>query len=342
MVDQYSQNNEPFDIFGSDPLGRNYMYGLFGNGNGQGLAPYGIRYAENLSQPTTAKRGGYFGNIGTINEPMTELSSSFDIGGKTVQYPLIVPTLTADELNLLRSGGKPTPEIINKAEKFAISRLSSGQSPFATTQDLRYPQPENSNNNSLNKTENGLFNSKLTTEQKPTNSISNNVIDFLLQKLNPQLFPTAAKTLIETVQGNKEPITEKNFTPEELITLKKLIDITNNKGNVQYSDYIKLMKQQQQEKGTIPASMTPSVLSILDPVGNLQTTLGRFTYTHDQNGNLIVIDKYDFNKPTDYSGVYGAIRNYAGEKIPQGSGREIIINLGNSDPFANTIGSSIR
>jgi hypothetical protein len=342
MADGYSQNNEPFDIFGSDPLGRNYVYGLFGNGNGQGIAPYGIRYAENLSQPTTAKRGGYFGNIGTINEPMTELSSSFDIGGKTVQYPLIVPTLTSDELNLLRSGGEPTPEIINKAEKFAMSRLSRGQDPFATTQDLRYPQPENSNNKFLNKTENGLFNSNTTTQQESTGSISNNLIDFLLQRFNAQLFPTAAKTLIETVQGNKTPITEKNFTPEELIALKKLIDITGNRGNVQYEDYLNLMKKEQQEKGTIPMSINPSLLSVLDPIGNVQTTLGRFTYTRDANGNLVVVDKYDFNPIPSFSGAYGAIRNYAGEKIPRGSGREVMINLGNADPFGNTIGSSIR
>jgi hypothetical protein len=342
MADQYSQNDEPFDIFSSDPFGRNYVYGLFGNGNGQGLAPYGIRYAENLSQPTTAKRGGYFGNIGTINEPMTELSSSFDIGGKTVQYPLIVPTLTADELNLLRSGGEPTPEIINKAEKFAISRLSSGKDPFATTQELRYPQPENSNNNFLNKTENGLFNSSTTTQKESTGSISNNLIDFLMQRFNAQLFPTAAKTLIETVQGNKTPITEKNFTPEELIALKKLIDITGNRGDVQYEDYFNLMKKEQKEKGTIPMSINPSLLSVLDPLGNVQTTLGRFTYSRDKNGNLVVVDKYDFNPVPSFSGSYGAIRNYAGEKIPIGSGREVMINLGNSDPFANTIGSSIR
>jgi hypothetical protein len=39
MADQYSQDGEPLDIFGSDPFGRNYLYGLSGRGDGLGLQP---------------------------------------------------------------------------------------------------------------------------------------------------------------------------------------------------------------------------------------------------------------------------------------------------------------
>jgi hypothetical protein len=60
-------------------------------------------------------------------------------------------------------------------------------------------------------------------------------------KLRPDIFPTSAKTLIETAQGSKEPITEKNFTPEELAALQKLIASTNERGDVQYPDYYNLM-----------------------------------------------------------------------------------------------------
>jgi hypothetical protein len=133
---------DALDIFGGDPFGRDYLYGLGDMGNRQGLAPYGFRYAESVNQPTTAKGRGYLGNVGTMQDPMTELSASSDFGGRTVQYPLIVPTLTADELNLLRSGGEPTQEIYGKAQQYALGRLSRGQDPFATTQELRYPQPE--------------------------------------------------------------------------------------------------------------------------------------------------------------------------------------------------------
>jgi len=334
---------DALDIFGSDPFGRDYLYGLSTDRDRLGLAP--ARYLEegqNISQGTV-KRKGYFGEIPTNNDSMmTEFSSAFEVGGKTVQYPLVVPTLTADELNLLRLTGEATPEIQKKAQEFALNRLSRGLDPFATTQELRYPLPENVDSRPLNQVQDGLFSTKAVPEQTATGSISNSLIDFLLQKFNAQLFPTAAKTLIETVQGNKEPITEKNFSPEELVALKNLIASTNNRGNVQYEDYLNLMKKEQQEKGTIPMSINPSPLSVLDPIGNVQTTLGRFTYTRDANGNLVVVDKYDFNPIPSFSGAYGAIRNYAGEKIPRGSGREVTINLGNTDPFGNTIGSSIR
>lgn len=39
MADQYSQDDAPLDIFGGDPFGRNYLYGLQGNGDGLGLQP---------------------------------------------------------------------------------------------------------------------------------------------------------------------------------------------------------------------------------------------------------------------------------------------------------------
>ena len=333
---------DSFDIFGSDPFGRDYLYGLSTGRDRLGLAP--VRYLEqgqDISQGTV-KRKGYFGEIPTQDgSTMTEFSSAFEVNGRTVPYPLIVPTLTVDELRSVRDQNI-TPEIQKKAQQFALDRLSRGLDPFATPQELRYPQPENLNDESLNKKQNGLFSYNKTPEQQSLGSTTNNFVDYLLQKFNPQIFPTAGKTFIETVQGSKERITEKNFTTEELTALKNLIESTNNRGNVQYEDYFNLMQKEFKEKGTIPASFSPSILSILDPIGNVETTLGRFKYSRDANGNLIVVDSYDFNPIPTMSGAYGALRNYGTAKIPKGSGREVIINLGNTDPFANTIGSSIR
>jgi len=183
-------------------------------------------------------------------------------------------------------------------------------------------------------------------KNQPKLTGTSSLVDLLMQKLRPDLFPTSAKTLIETAQGKKDPITEKNFTPEELVALQKLIASTNERGDVQYPDYYNLMTQERKEKGTIPASLMPSILSMADPIGNLQTTLGRFTYSRDAEGNLIVVDKYDFNKPSNLGGMYGLLRNYAGEKIPTGFGRDVRINLGKTpsnqpqslqykDPFEN-------
>jgi len=195
MADQYSQDGEPLDIFGSDPFGRNYLYGLRGNGDGQGLAPYGTRYAENLSQPTTAKRGGYFGNIGTINNPMTEFSSAFEVGGRTVQYPLIVPTLTVDELQSVRAKNI-TPEIDRKAQQFALDRLSRGQDPFATTQELRYPQPQ------------GLNPAPITGEirETPRSFISGLFSDVLGGALNMPDLPKTGVPALDLFYASRKPI----------------------------------------------------------------------------------------------------------------------------------------
>jgi len=58
-----------------------------------------------------------------------------------VSHPLLVPTLNKQEIDLLRMGLKPTPEIYKKAQDYAQQRIGAGQSPFATPQELRYPMP---------------------------------------------------------------------------------------------------------------------------------------------------------------------------------------------------------
>jgi hypothetical protein len=106
----------------------------------QGLAPYGTRFAEDLGAPT-AKGKGYFGEIPDAQgRPMTELSSAYEDNGKLVSHPLVVPTLTKEEIDLLKMGIL-NEQIYQKAEDWAKSRLGQGQSPFATPQDVRFPVP---------------------------------------------------------------------------------------------------------------------------------------------------------------------------------------------------------
>lgn len=107
-----------------------------------GVAPYGVRYSETVQDPLSPKRLGYFGGLQSPEGMMTELSSSFDLNGQTIRHPLVVPTLTTEELLHLQSGGKPTESIYDKAQMWAIDRLKRGQDPFATTQDVRFPVPE--------------------------------------------------------------------------------------------------------------------------------------------------------------------------------------------------------
>ena len=117
--------------------------GLTGYGAGQGVAPFGMRYSETLSEVPSQKRFGYFGAIPDAQgNPMTELSSAFELDGKMVSHPLLVPTLSAGEVALLQSGAEPTQSIYDKAQAWAMSRIEKGQNPFATPQDVRFPVPE--------------------------------------------------------------------------------------------------------------------------------------------------------------------------------------------------------
>ena len=78
------------------------------------------------------KGKGYYGELkrpdGGIS---TELSSSGTFGGREMEFPLIVPTLTKEELDILLSGGTPTKEIYRKASQYAFERMKRGMSPFA-------------------------------------------------------------------------------------------------------------------------------------------------------------------------------------------------------------------
>jgi len=186
---------DSLDIFGADPFGRDTMYGLSTGRDSQGLAPYGFRYAESVSQPVTAKGRGYLGNVGTMQEPMTELSASSDFGGRTVQYPLVVPTLTAEELNLLRSGGEPTQEIYGKAQQYALGRLARGEDPFATPQDLRYPQPQTVDTRPYDR-----------MQATPRSFISGLFSDVLGRTLNMPSMPRTGIPSIDLLYANKNPL----------------------------------------------------------------------------------------------------------------------------------------
>lgn len=85
----------------------------------------------------TNKGSGFLGELKMrdgSNSVATEMSIGVDIDGKEMLVPMIVPTLSEQELNHLLSGGKPTPEIVGKAARHAAERVSAGKSPFADEQ----------------------------------------------------------------------------------------------------------------------------------------------------------------------------------------------------------------
>lgn len=78
------------------------------------------------------------GFLGVLQRPdgrvSTELSIDVEMDGETREIPTLVPTLTKPEIDYLLGGGKPTPEIVDKAVKHAQKRISEGKSVYAETQ----------------------------------------------------------------------------------------------------------------------------------------------------------------------------------------------------------------
>lgn len=94
------------------------------------IGKYGLR------KDGTKKGSGFLGELKTTSgDVATELSIGVDFGKGETEIPLLVPTLSKQEIDYLLSGGKVTKEIADKAIAHAIDRLKSGQSPFANNGD---------------------------------------------------------------------------------------------------------------------------------------------------------------------------------------------------------------
>lgn len=83
-----------------------------------------------------SKKG--MGYLGALERPdggiSTELSIGVNINNKEIDIPLLVPTLSKDEINYLLKtddSGEIPASIINKAIDHAIMRIKAGKSPFS-------------------------------------------------------------------------------------------------------------------------------------------------------------------------------------------------------------------
>jgi hypothetical protein len=100
-----------------------------------------------LREDGTPKGYGYFGMLpysGADRPPgtfSTELSYDSEVDGKRLFYPILVPTLTREEIDHILSGAEPTDAMYNKAIEHALTRMQSNKSPFAEPHE-RYPLPE--------------------------------------------------------------------------------------------------------------------------------------------------------------------------------------------------------
>lgn len=92
---------------------------------------YGNRY--NSDQP---KGLGYFGPLADGDGVRSEYSIGVNIGGKEVEIPSLVPTLTEDEVRsvmAMKDGDRMPHSVVQKAIAHATGRMQGGKDPFAAT-----------------------------------------------------------------------------------------------------------------------------------------------------------------------------------------------------------------
>ena len=100
---------------------------------------------NDLRPDGTQKGRGYFGPLRTPDGgTMTELSVGFNIDGREVDVPALVPTLTRGEVRAVlnaKQGQRLPQSVYVKAEAFARDRLARGLSPFARPEEEGQYQP---------------------------------------------------------------------------------------------------------------------------------------------------------------------------------------------------------
>jgi hypothetical protein len=121
----------------------------------------------------------------------------------------------------------------------------------------------------------------------------------LLEEGFRNVVPMDTRTYVSTLFGNREPITEKNFTQAELAGMQDVINQSQKRGgsSVQYKDYDKFMGMNAKPE--------------YDPQIATQSTLGRFNYQTAPN-QTVITDRYDFSNPQRQEAVeaYNGMSNW--------------------------------
>ena len=100
--------------------------------------------------------------------------------------------------------------------------------------------------------------------------------------------PAQVRTFASTVAGNRDPITEKDFSDSELAQVQDAIKRSRKRGSKsQTVDYVDYGDDKARQQHTIKD------FSVF-PADAARNTLGRFKYEKTPEGRLVATDSYDF------------------------------------------------
>ncbi len=111
----------------------------------EGLVNFGL--GARFDNPDQPKAEGFYGRVPLPNGGFaTEYSVSQDINGKNVEMPSLVPGLTKEEIESIKtsaSTGSPLPQsVYNKSREHAVMRTNNNQSPFWGIPEAYTPMPK--------------------------------------------------------------------------------------------------------------------------------------------------------------------------------------------------------
>lgn len=108
---QASSQSKPFDVNDAS------TFGLREDGTPKGMGFFGMLPSKDPRFP----KGSF----------SSELSYDSDVNGKKLFYPILVPTMTREEIDHILSGADPTDAMHDKAIDHALGRIKNNLSPFA-------------------------------------------------------------------------------------------------------------------------------------------------------------------------------------------------------------------
>jgi LysM repeat protein len=166
------------------------------------------------------------------------------------------------------------------------------------------------------------------------------------------IIPTNLKQFVKDLFGSDDLLTEEDITPEEKEALVAAVKKAKeqNKNILEYNDYQTQKTGEDQYRDVSTAVDNRSFFSrVADPSYSMKTTIGQAQIKEDEEGNTIVLDRYNFNDAkTEFDlvdflkgvrsaggSVYGQARNigrWFGSSSEEGS--SVAINLGKIDTDA--------
>ena len=173
----------------------------------------------------------------------------------------------------------------------------------------------------------------------------------LINKIPPNVRLMVNDVFKQSTDGKFDKVfTEKNLNQEYQSILKSIaLDVlSKGKTNIEYADY----KSVEGDNAYADVSYTAKgVPDITDKRFNLKTSLGQATIKIDGDGNLIIVDKFNFNDSADinsFTDFYQMVKEIGGSALqgegynlvrkvgkwfgsPEGEGQTVRINLGKVD-----------